>query len=80
MGRHDSLNILGLQCKCPHAEHGYNVHKSGLPQCKYYGSVNHNDPAVLMSSFLYERFEVDRSKRMSTFLHEKLWYERQTDR
>ena len=37
----------GAQCKGPHAQHGKRPHKCDPPQCKYYGSVNHKDPAAL---------------------------------
>ena len=41
---------MGAQCNDTHAQHGQRPHEWGPPQCKYYGSVKHNDPAALILS------------------------------
>ena len=40
------VNIVGAQCIGTHVQHGQRPQEWGPPQCKYYGSVKHNDPAA----------------------------------
>ena len=42
------VNIVGAHCNVTHAQHGQRPQQWGTPQYKYYGSVRHKDPAVLM--------------------------------
>ena len=41
------VNIVGAQCNGTHAQHGQRPQEWGAPQCKYYGSVKHDNPATL---------------------------------
>ena len=44
------VSIVGAQSNGTHAQHGQCLQGWGPPQCQYYVSVKHNDPAALMVS------------------------------
>ena len=43
------VNIVGAQRNDMHAQHGQRPQEWSPPQCKYCGSVEHNDPAALIA-------------------------------
>ena len=43
---HRRVNIVGAQCNDAHAQHGKRSQEWSSSQCKYYGSMKHNEPAA----------------------------------
>ena len=56
---------MGAQCNDPHVPHGQRPQEWGPPQCKYYGSVKHDDPSAL--NHQDKRHLVNKYKHRNTY-------------
>ena len=65
--------IVGPQYNGPHAQHSQRPREWGSPQCNYYGSVKHNDPAALnaevsiLSDYILGQSDISTAVRGSPF-------------